>query len=164
VTKLFDDAANAKKNALRVIERNPALRRAGSRSRSEEVEGLHLPARVPAPIERASAAGDLVRRGRQVVAAPDGGTATNRGQGVLQTVHQRLERLGEGQPDPPSLAEAQNELEQQVRESPAGDRDRELGGVGEVEREVRLTRGRLKPSARRPPTPRRGPRARRRRA
>ncbi len=75
-----------------------------------------------------------MRRRRQVVAAPYARHAAEIPERALQTAHERLERLGERQADPAPLAEAQHELEKQVREDLAGDGDSELAGVREVER------------------------------
>ena len=56
-----------------------------------------------------------------------------RPQRALQTALKGLERLGEREAHPAPLAEAQDELEEQVLEDPAGDGDAELVAVGEVE-------------------------------
>jgi hypothetical protein len=86
-----------------------------------------------AAIELATSARNLVRRGGEVIAAPDPRYAAELPKRTLQAAHECLERLGKREPDPSPLAEAQDELKEHVREHFAGDRDAELRGVGEVE-------------------------------
>src|SRR5690606_34250981 len=76
---------------------------------------------------------NLVRRGGEVVAPTDCRDAAQIPERVLQPAHERLERLRERDADPAPLAEAENELKQQVHEELPGDRHAELRRVCEVE-------------------------------
>ena len=76
----------------------------------------HAPAAVP----------QLVRRRREIVRAHHLRHSAERPQGALQPLDQRLERLAERQLRKPPAADAEHELEQQVRERLAGDGDAEL--------------------------------------
>ena len=90
----------------------------------------------PEPRRQRAATTDfqLVRRGRQIVAAQHGGGAAERPQRALDAGHERLEGLAKRHGHPGPMAVAENEFKQEMRQGLAGDRDAEIRTVREVDR------------------------------
>ena len=85
----------------------------------------------------------LVRRGRQIVAAQHRRDPAERPQRALHAGHERLEGLAERDRHPRPVAVAEDELKEQVRQRLAGDRHAQVGRVREIDRRLATRHGDL---------------------
>ena len=85
----------------------------------------------------------LVRRGRQIVAAQHRRDAAERPQRALDPGHERLEGFPKRHRHPRPVAVAEDELKEEVRQGLAGDRHAQVGRVREIDRRFATRHGDL---------------------